>query len=39
MENGNVSKSAIFPNDEFDKQEFDEEHGIERPFTNSEHSI
>ena len=39
LDNANVSKSAILPNDEFDKCEFEEQHGIERPFTNSDNSI
>lgn len=39
IENGNMSKSAILPNDQFDKRELEDEHGIERPFTNSELSI
>lgn len=39
IENENMSKSAILPNDQFDKRELEDEHGIEIPFTNSELSI
>lgn len=34
-----MSKSAILPNEDFDKGELEDEHGIERPFTNSDLSI
>lgn len=39
IENANMSKSVILPNDQFDKRELEDEHGIERPFTNSDNSI
>lgn len=39
IENANMSKSEILPNDQFDKRELEDEHGIERPFTSSDHSI
>lgn len=39
IENASLSKSAIMPNEDFDKRELEDEHGIERPFTNSDQSI